>query len=220
MAAGFTYFLICFTLWMIGPELEEKWSTKFFIKYYFICGIGAGVFIFTLPLILDQNLLIPTVGASGAVFGLLLAYAVYWPDRKVLIWFIFPVPVKYLVLVMGLISLFLTFQTTGGGGISHVGHLGGLITGYLYLMYKLRNLAHGIPNRFSRSPNPLKQIYAKYKDAKKRKEWEVKQEEIFDEINRDEKVDTLLEKISKRGWKSLSEKERSFLKKASEQMKQ
>ncbi len=208
-----------FTLWMIGPELEKKWSTKFFIKYYFICATGAGVFIFALPIILGQSLLLSTLGASGAIFGLLLAYAVYWPDRMILIWFVIPIKVKYFAIIMGFISLFFTFQTSGGGGISHIAHLGGLITGYIYLMYKIPQLIDGLPSytRISKFKG-LKRIFSKYLVTKKNQEWVDRQKEIDSEVDIEEKVDQLLEKISKHGWKSLSLKERNFLKKASENM--
>ena len=212
-------FVNMFTLWMIGPELERKWNTQFFIRYYFICALGAGVFILTLPIILGQNLTIRTLGASGAIFGLLLAYAVYWPNRMILIWFIIPIKVKYFAIIIGLLSLFFTFQTTGGGGISHVSHLGGLITGYMYLMYKIPHLVDGLPLRSKRSGLQYAQrLLGKVKEAKKKKEWESRQEEIYDEMHMEEKIDALLEKISKHGWKALSAKEKNFLRKASERM--
>ncbi len=220
---GLLHFLVnMFTLWMIGPELEQKWSTRFFIKYYFICATGAGLFIFTMPIILDQSLIIPTLGASGAIFGLLLAYAVYWPNRMILIWFIIPVKVKYFVIIIGFISLLLTFQSSGAGGISHIGHMGGLITGYIYLMYKIPQLIEGsfkIDNTKRRPrADALKKILVKYQEYKKKKKWLSQQENIHDEMHMEEKVDELLEKISKRGWKALSAKEKDFLKKASKRM--
>ena len=220
---GLLHFLVnMFTLWMIGPELEQKWSTQFFIKYYFICATGAGLFIFTMPIILDQSLIIPTLGASGAIFGLLLAYAVYWPNRMILIWFIIPIKVKYFVLIIGFISLLLTFQSSGAGGISHIGHMGGLITGYIYLMYKIPQLIEGkrkmgYTNKIS-TMDALKNLLAKYQIYKKKKEWLTQQEDIHDETHMEEKIDELLEKISKRGWKALSVKEKDFLKKASKRM--
>ena len=217
---GFLHlFFNMFTLWMIGPELERKWTTQFFIRYYFICALGAGLFILTLPIILGQNLTIRTLGASGAIFGLLLAYAVYWPNRMILIWFIIPIKVKYFAIIIGLLSLYFTFQTTGGGGISHVAHLGGLITGYMYLMYKIPHLVEGLPLRSKRSGLQYAQrLLGKLKEAKKKKEWESRQEEIYDEMHMEEKIDALLEKISKHGWKALSAKEKNFLRKASERM--
>ena len=123
-------------LWMFGSELEERWGKKEFLRYYLLCGSGAGVFVFIIPILLSQNLGIPTVGASGSLFGLLMAYAIYWPNRYVLIWFLFPIKIKYLVIIIGVISFLFTFQSSGSGGISHVGHLGGLVTGYLYLLFQ------------------------------------------------------------------------------------
>ena len=205
-----------FIFWNFGSELEKKWGTRFFVKYYLICGSGAGIFIFLLPVILGQNLMIPTVGASGSIFGLLLAFALYWPERYIL-WFFIPIKTKYFVLIIGLFSLFFTFQTTKGGGISHVGHLGGLVTGYLYLLYKMRDLVSGTIKYHSHSQvNTLKRFWNRMKEKQKKKVWEDRQQEIHDELHMEEKVDDLLAKISKHGLKSLTPKEKKFLKKASE----
>ena len=205
-----------FIFWNFGAELEKKWGTRFFVKYYLICGFGAGIFIFLIPIILGQNLGIPTVGASGSIFGLLLAFALYWPERYVL-WFFIPIKTKYFVLIIGLFSLFFTFRTTTGGGISHVGHLGGLVTGYLYLLYKMSDLVSGTIKYHSYSQvNILKKFWNKVKETRKKKEWEEHQRDIHDELHMEEKVDDLLAKISKHGLKSLTAKEKKFLKKASE----
>ena len=203
-----------FIFWNFGAELEEKWGTRFFIQYYLVCGFGAGIFIFLIPVILGQSLFIPTVGASGAIFGLLLAFAIYWPERYIL-WFFIPIKTKYFILIVGLFSLLFTFQATGGG-ISHVGHLGGLITGYLYLLYKMNDLISGTKIYHSYSQvNFLKKFWGKFKEARKKKEREERQREIHDELHMEEKVDDLLAKISKYGMKSLTAKEKKFLKKAS-----
>lgn len=208
---GFFHILFnMFALWMFGSELELYWGRKQFIKYYLISGTGAGIFIFLLPVMLSTPNSV-TLGASGAVFGVLLAYAIYWPDRTVLVFGIFPIKIKYLVLIIGLISLIGTLQMKGGGGISHIGHLGGLISGYLYLIYMIKNKGSYSKNN---SWNPIK----RWKMYRQRKRWQKNQREVLENMHMEEKVDYLLDKISKYGMQSLSKDEKNFLKKASSQI--
>ena len=123
-------------LWMFGVELERMWGSRFFVKYYFVCGVGAAmttVLLSFVPGSFGQQLYYSlTIGASGAVYGILLAYALYFPNRPILLYFIFPIPAKYFVAIMGAISL-LSSMSGPGGGIAHTTHLGGLVAGYLYL---------------------------------------------------------------------------------------
>jgi membrane associated rhomboid family serine protease len=123
------------TLWMVGTEFERSWGTKYFTQYYFVCGIGAGLTQVLLGLVpfpfADSLYYATTVGASGAVYGLLLAYAVYFPHRPMLLFMIFPVPAKYFVMILGGLALLFSFQ--GGSGVAHTAHLGGIAAGYLYL---------------------------------------------------------------------------------------
>ncbi|HLG54002.1 MAG TPA: rhomboid family intramembrane serine protease [Vicinamibacterales bacterium] len=138
-------------LWMIGVELERTWGTTFFTKFYAACGIGAGltqVVLGLLPLpFAGQFYYVSTIGASGAIYGLLLAYALYFPTRPILMFFVFPVPAKYFVMILGGFSLL--FSLSGeGGGVAHTAHLGGLVTGYLYLRGKRINLFSEIQYRY------------------------------------------------------------------------
>jgi len=122
-------------LWMFGTDLERTWGTRFFVRYYFVTGIGAGLVTILWALLplpyagaLYQALV---VGASGAIYGLLLAYGMYFPHRTVLV-FLFPVPARYAVMIFGAIA-FLSSLGAAGDGVAHVAHLGGLLVGYLYL---------------------------------------------------------------------------------------
>jgi rhomboid family protein len=123
-------------IWMIGVELERLWGTRGFVRYYAITGIGAAVCTILVSLLpfgptaasYAQN----TIGASGAFYGLLLAYAMYYPDRPILMFLLFPVPAKYFAMIMGGIA-FLLSATGGSPGVAHIAHLGGMIFGYLYL---------------------------------------------------------------------------------------
>jgi len=123
-------------LWMFGVELERMWGSRFFTKYYFVCGVGAALttmlLSFTPMSSFAQIYTSLTIGASGAVYGILLAYALYFPNRPIYMYMVFPIPAKYFVMIMGAISL-LSSMGGPGGGIAHSTHLGGLLAGYLYL---------------------------------------------------------------------------------------
>jgi membrane associated rhomboid family serine protease len=122
-------------LWMFGVELERLWGTRFFVRYYFVTGVGAGilsVLVSMLPFAATQATYNANiVGASGAIFGLLLAYALYFPNRPILMFLFFPVPAKYFVMILGAINFLIAVD--GSGGVAAVAHLGGIAVGYIYL---------------------------------------------------------------------------------------
>jgi membrane associated rhomboid family serine protease len=121
-------------LWMFGTELEQMWGTRFFLKFYFIAGIGAGALTVLLTLLpvgpLRQLSVATIVGASGAIYGLLLAYAMYFPQRRIYMYLVFPIPARVFVLIMGAIALYLSMSDTG---VANATHLSGLLVAYLYL---------------------------------------------------------------------------------------
>jgi membrane associated rhomboid family serine protease len=125
-----------FALWMFGSQLALAWGPKKFLRFYLFCGIGAGFVIASWPYLVmnltPQALLIPTVGASGAIYGVLLAYSLTWPDRVIALIFP-PITFRAIWLIPGLFIMTVMF---GGGGISHIGHLGGVLMGWLYLRRK------------------------------------------------------------------------------------
>jgi membrane associated rhomboid family serine protease len=122
-------------LWMFGVELERQWRTRFFVKYYFVTGVGAGLLSIAAALLpfaaaratYHGNI----IGASGALYGLLLAYAIYYPNRPILMFLFFPVPAQYFVAILGAVAFIMSFE--GGGSVAATTHLGGLAIGYLYL---------------------------------------------------------------------------------------
>jgi membrane associated rhomboid family serine protease len=122
-------------LWMFGVELERMWGTKFFAKFYAITGVGAGVIsilVSLLPFAVTRATYdINIIGASGALYGLLLAFALYYPNRPILMFFFFPVPAKYFVAILGAIAFITSVE--GSSGVAATTHLGGLIVAYLYL---------------------------------------------------------------------------------------
>ncbi len=148
---GFGHILFnMLALWMFGVELERMWGTRFFLKYYFVCGLGAAattaVLSFLPFAIFDHLYTALTVGASGAIYGILLAYGLYFPNRPIYIYFVFPVPAKYFVMIMGGIALLSSLG--GSGGVAHTAHLGGLVAGYLYLKGARLHLVSELQYRF------------------------------------------------------------------------
>jgi membrane associated rhomboid family serine protease len=141
------------SLWMFGVELERMWGTAFFTRYYLVCGVGAAVttmLLSFLPGEIGQQLYYSlTIGASGAIYGVLLAYAMYFPDRRILFYFLFPIPAKYFVMIIGAISLFSAIGSSGDG-VAHVTHLGGLLAGWLYLRGRRLRLSAEIQYQFAR----------------------------------------------------------------------
>ncbi|MCL4522681.1 MAG: rhomboid family intramembrane serine protease [Acidobacteria bacterium] len=124
-------------LWMFGCDLERVWGKRKFLNYYFLTGVGAGCINILVKTIADPSgvasSLIPTIGASGAIFGILIAAAVLFPDRR--IYMILPpveLPMRVYVFIMGAIAFFGTMGASGDK-VSHVSHLGGMLVGYLYL---------------------------------------------------------------------------------------
>jgi membrane associated rhomboid family serine protease len=123
------------TLWMFGTELERIWGSRYFLKFYFLTGIGAGaltVLASLLPFEFTSALYgARIVGASGAIYGLLLAYALYFPDRPIYMYMVFPIPAKYFVMIMGALAFYASLADNSG--IANATHLSGLLIGYLLL---------------------------------------------------------------------------------------
>jgi membrane associated rhomboid family serine protease len=118
------------TLWMFGVQLEQDWGTQRFLKYYFICGVGAGICILLVNGAVGAYTT-PTLGASGAIMGLLMAFGVLYPNQRILMDFLFPIKAKYLVMIYVVVELWASFGPNTG--ISSVAHLGGMLVGYVYL---------------------------------------------------------------------------------------
>jgi membrane associated rhomboid family serine protease len=150
-----------FALWMFGYDLERAWGSRRFLYYFFLTGIGAGLF----SVGLQPSSLVPTIGNSGAVYGILLAYGMLFPDRPIFLWFVIPIKAKWFVLIMGLIEFWASL-TQPGSGVSHVAHLGGMLFGYLYVR-SLRG-THGRRLGFD-----LRGQYQEWRRARLRRKFEV-----------------------------------------------
>lgn len=131
-------------LYMFGSDLEYKWGKKFFLTFYMVCGVGAGFiyligsFIYYLSTQNAEPLMTPLVGASGAIFGLMLAYGMVYGERMLYFMLLFPMKAKFFVMLIGAIEVVTLINTGIGNKVSNLAHLGGLVVGYLFLKFYSR----------------------------------------------------------------------------------
>jgi len=215
-------------LWMIGCEVERYWGARQFLVYYFICGIGAGI-CQTVVQTLFFNPHVSVIGASGAIYGLLMAFGILFSDRMItlLILFILPVHImaKYLVMIMALISLLVgTFGDDNG--VAHFAHLGGMLVGFVYLKLDWRWRALGRKSgglfEFSSASGGAKRGLPALKNWFRQREEKRRQMEVVRrrqrELNLRERVDAILDKINEVGYENLSDDEKQLLKRASQSL--
>lgn len=192
-----------FILWIFGAEVENAWGTKPFLKYYFITGIGAGVIDFLVNLIFGMHVI--TIGASGAIYGLIIAFALIFPERYItlLILFVLPVTMKatHMAAMMAIISVFAGVSNLFGvgDGVAHFAHLGGMLVGYIYLKTDLRRTL--FEDKLKR---PMK-LYRVKKDIKSMRKLK----------SIEQQVDEILDKINEVGYEGLTSEEKRILKRAS-----
>jgi membrane associated rhomboid family serine protease len=130
-------------LWMFGVPLEQSWGTRRFLKFYFQCGLAAGVCVLVANMLVG-DWLIPTLGASGAVFGLLVAFGIVFPDAIMLLFFLFPMRAKYAVMIYVAVELVITFGPNTG--VSTIAHLGGAAYSYVYLKGRIPMVKMSLPD--------------------------------------------------------------------------
>ena len=196
-------------LFFFGPPIEARWGSNQFIRYYMICGLGGAAFSF----IFAFNSSV--VGASGAVYGVMLAFAMLWPDVPIYIWGIFPVKAKWLVVALAVLS-FLSAFGGSSDGVAHFAHLGGFAAGFLYIkldnasgspLHKMKKLVARrrfkvVPGASAMKPEPPK--------APRRRD----EDRVLDEVDR------VLDKISTHGMASLTPEERRLLDEVSRRYRQ
>jgi membrane associated rhomboid family serine protease len=128
---GFWHILLnMLALYMFGSRLEWLWGTDRFLRFYFITGIGAAI----CSVVVTPSSTIPIIGASGAIFGLLAAYGLLFPDETLLLYFVIPIKAKYFVLLLGVFTFWMSLSSSGTG-VAHVAHLGGMLFGWAYLRW-------------------------------------------------------------------------------------
>ncbi|MFC1537905.1 rhomboid family intramembrane serine protease [Candidatus Latescibacterota bacterium] len=196
-----------FMLWMFSTELEYNWGSRDFLKYYFICGLGGGLLVWITAMIGLSSYTIPTIGASGAIFGVLVAYGLMWPNRIILIFGILPMKALHMVLIFGGFNL-LQGLSGNAGGIAVFAHVGGGITGFIYLKYGWRIMVH-----VEHFINAFKARKFTVTQGGKQTGSHRKNGQSHPDIG--EEVDRILDKIASEGMDSLSEREKRILDRAS-----
>jgi membrane associated rhomboid family serine protease len=207
-------------LWMFGMQLEHTWGSQKFLLFYLLCGIGAGVAnLFIAPLLGQAG---PTVGASGAVFGVLLAFGILFPDQPIYIYFLLPIKAKYFVAAYIGLELF-TGVTGTSDGIAHIAHLGGAAVGFIFILVDKGLIPGGsVLNAMARFGRRKPRV------APWRNEGSIKDARFTDirtgrpddeepEVTQ-EVIDEILDKISRDGYQSLSEREKRLLNEASKKI--
>ena len=210
-------FFNMFALWMFGNAIENAWGPKRFLFFYMVCGIGAGL---TQELVqyiqlndivqnyeyvrlnnrsipVDEYLnMLTTVGASGAVYGILLAFGMMWPNSRIYLYFLIPIKTKWFVLIYGLLELFSGFSSIDN--VAHFAHVGGMVFGLLLILYWKNGGSAGLKMRFTKKNSG---------DSRPKSDWDYNKER-HDE---DRRTDEILDKISKGGYDSLTKEEKEFL---------
>ena len=185
-----------FVLWMFGSELERLWGKEHFLKFYFVTGVGAGL----VTMIFGLNSMTPIVGASGAVYGVLLAYGLTYPNRTVYLYGIIPIKSLWFVIGIGVIAFMSSFDNVSQ--ISHLTHLSGMVIGYLMLKR---------PVRFNDLWFTIRKRTLEYKI--KHEEKKVSQHQAIER-----EIDRILDKINREGFDSLTEEEHDRLYKGSQSL--
>jgi membrane associated rhomboid family serine protease len=208
------WFFNMLALFFFGPRLEDRWGSRDFLKFYLVAAAGGALFSFV-----SWN--IPVIGASAAINGLLMAWAVYWPDEEIMFFGIFPMKIKWLVLVMAFLSTLMVLGGSGGDGVAHLAHLGGFVTALAYLKSPWAPRGWG--------DLPSKPRTSSKKPSRALVPWQGKKEEASARpaapaattaapgrsarAERDllDDVDRILDKISAQGLESLTPEERARL---------
>jgi len=205
-------------LWMFGMELENVWGSKRFLIYYLVCGIGAGLSHLIISPILGQSA--PVVGASGAIYGILVAFGFLFPDRPIFLYFLLPIRAKFFV--VGVIALDLLSSMFGSpDGVAHLAHLGGAAVGFILLILEQRGM--GWSKLFSRTRMRHVQPEDQY-SAPKISGREGISDATYEDIHNaadsadQQRLDEILDKINQSGYQNLTEEEKRFLFEASKRL--
>jgi membrane associated rhomboid family serine protease len=209
-------FFNMFALFMFGAAIENYWGQKRYLIYYMVTGIGAGI-VQLLVLYLQGNFFpVPTIGASGAVFGLLLAFGMLFPNTPLYLMFIpIPIKAKYMVIGYGLIEFFVGVANHSGDNVAHFAHLGGMLFGILLILYwRKRNygyyggsssIATGIKNSWNSLKNKL--FPKEHSAPRNNPDWDYNARRAADA----REIDAILDKIKLSGYNSLTDAEKRKL---------
>ena len=215
----FTYMFLHGGLWHLlmnllvifffGPPIERKWGSDSFIKFYVVCGLGGVLLSF---LFVNSQI----VGASAAAYGIMLAFALTWPDSPIYIWGIVPIKAKWLVGFLAALSLVSAIGPTQDG-VAHLAHLGGVITGFIYMKSGL------LPQFGDIAPRPTtkkkKKVFSSIAGGAEARQRRKDDRQVAKERADLDQVDKILDKISAKGIDSLSADERAILDRVSKKTK-
>jgi len=227
MHGGFSHiFFNMFILWMFGMEVENIWGSKKFLYFYLICGISAGLAqLFISPLFSIPAI---TIGASGAIFGVMIAFAMLFPDRYIFLYFLIPIKAKYLIGFLFVLEIF--WIGDAGSDVAHLAHLGGAVAGFIFILLDKNidvpfkrmlniNSGYGSNKPFQ---NPFSGLSDKFKkrsnDIEEANYYDINQKKDDEKVSQAE-IDAILDKISQSGYQNLSESEKRILFEASKKMK-
>jgi hypothetical protein len=200
------------------------WGSKKFLIYYLVCGIAAGLAqLFIAPLF---SIPAATIGASGAIFGVMIAFGMLFPDRYIFLWFLIPIKAKYLIGFLFVLEIF--WIGDAGSNVAHLAHLGGALAGFLFIMFdksidvplkRMLNISgyqrgNTFNNPFSGLSDKFKKRSQNIQDANY---YDINHKKEGEEITQAE-IDAILDKISQSGYQNLSEREKKILFEASKKM--
>lgn len=230
-------FLNLFALWMFGMELETRWGSKRFLTFYLVCGVGAAITqLFIAPMFSQAA---PTIGASGSVYGVLLAFGLTFPNRPIMMFpFFIPIPAKFFVIIFAGIALISGFSSAGDG-VAHFAHLGGALTGFIFLKFgtMLKFKKSSSSSQFfaneSDEPNVVYRYQAKKQAQSQPFSWFAQQASqsqqepqrksssfvVDNEEIKQTVIDEILDKISMSGYESLTDREKRILFELSQKLK-
>jgi len=187
-------------LWMFGTEIEQRMGSRRFGIFYFFCGAGAGILSYLFSFVcvaagMKEAWQVPTVGASGAIYGVMMAFALFFPNRLILLFFIIPIRAFYLMMGLGLMQLYYLVSMPYGG-ISYIAHVSGMLLAFLFLKYQwpVAGFVEGI--------------------AEQRREEKTRQEKTRAEEDQ-KRIDCILDKINTGGMHTLTKEEKNFLRERS-----
>jgi membrane associated rhomboid family serine protease len=202
-------------LYVFGTAVETRMGSRTFILYYLLCGVGAAVFSLGMSAVMPVG---PFVGASGAVLGVALAFALYWPDAELIV-FPIPMPIRARTLVMLLVGLDIFFYfLTPGDGIAHLAHVGGVLFGYLY--FRMQGFSRRSPHPPPRAVERVVMVQSGSAEPEHRTPvTPARPRRRVDADPVAAEVDRVLDKISEKGIASLTPAERRFLDEVAKQKK-
>lgn len=192
------------TLFFFGPWLEERWGGREFLTYYIVCGLGGAALSFVFQPV-------AVIGASGALLGVMVAFAMNWPNAPIYVWAIFPVKAKYLVGFFVIVDLLSARSSVTGGGIAHFAHLGGALTGFLYLKADWRPREKLRQFRKAATRRRRLAIVPRDESGEEQPEEAGRGKRPRDDTALYDRVDAVLDKISAEGMSSLTPAELKLL---------